>query len=208
MATQHSPRWIVLYAGVVTTLLVAAALARGTATPRTFDEITVHRINVVEPDGTLRMVISNRAALPGVIVQGREGKPDRPYAGMLFYNDEGTENGGLVFGGHRAADGRVVGSGGQLSFDKYGAATMVQLSGVSDSEDRFAGLRVRDTELGGPNTNRIWVGNSEDGTATVALMDQKGRQRLVLEVAADGATSLRFLDADGKVLQRLAPTGR
>jgi hypothetical protein len=39
---------------------------------KTFDEIQVHRINVVEPDGTLRMVISNRARLPGVIVKGKE----------------------------------------------------------------------------------------------------------------------------------------
>ena len=32
---------------------------------------------------------------------------------MLFYNDEGTENGGLVFGGHRNANGDVVDAGGE-----------------------------------------------------------------------------------------------
>jgi hypothetical protein len=46
-------------------------------------------INVREPDGTLRMVISNHARLPGVVVRAKDNPPvDRPYAGMLFYNDE------------------------------------------------------------------------------------------------------------------------
>ncbi|GAB2590350.1 hypothetical protein ISP15_16975 [Dyella jejuensis] len=84
--------------------LVAVLLLTGFASSRssTFDEITVHRINVVEPDGTLRMVISNKADLPGVIVKGKEQPPqDRPQAGMLFYNDEGSENGGLNRPGFR-----------------------------------------------------------------------------------------------------------
>jgi hypothetical protein len=78
----------------------------GASPPRrqSFDEIQVHRIDVVEPNGTLRMVISNKNRLPPVIVNGKEhpemGEP-RPQAGMLFYNDEGSENGGLIFGGHR-----------------------------------------------------------------------------------------------------------
>jgi hypothetical protein len=64
---------------------------------RSSDEIQVHRINVVEPNGSLRMVISNRARLPGMIVKGKEQpKSDRPQAGMIFYNDGGSENGGLA----------------------------------------------------------------------------------------------------------------
>lgn len=62
----------------------------------TFDEINVHRINVLEPNGTLRMVISDHAKLPGIIVRGKEQPFSRPQAGMIFYNDEGSENGGLI----------------------------------------------------------------------------------------------------------------
>jgi hypothetical protein len=104
----------VMYSTVMTTLLAAftlagSATARGQDRVQQFDEMDVHRINVREPDGTLRMVISNHARLPGVIVRGKENPPvDRPYAGVLFYNDEGAENGGLVFGGHRNANGEVV----------------------------------------------------------------------------------------------------
>jgi hypothetical protein len=165
-------------------------------------------INVVEPDGTLRMVIANHAKLPGVIVRGKEGAPDRPYAGILFYNDEGTENGGLIFAGRREVNGRIVDSGVSLSFDKYGVGgQMVQLAGVSDNDNRFAGLRVKDNSIGGANSNRIWVGNGDDGAATVALMDVQRRKRIVMEVKADGASSLAFLDENGKVLNQLVPSG-
>ena len=61
--------------------------------------------------------------LGAVAVKGKEQpKVDRPGAGMLFYNNEGSENGGLVFGGHRNEKDEVVASGASLSFDKYGAA--------------------------------------------------------------------------------------
>lgn len=40
--------------------------------PATFEEIDVQRINLREPDGTLRMVVSNRTRFPGGMVKGRE----------------------------------------------------------------------------------------------------------------------------------------
>ena len=180
----------------------AVLLLTGAAPPKiqTFDELRVHRINIVEPDGTLRMVISNRARLPGVIVKGKEQPPnDRPQAGMIFYNDEGSENGGLIFGGRKNEKGEVVDSGGSLSFDKYGADQIVQLAGVHDKNDRFAGLAVSDSN------RRIWVGRNDDGTASVSLMDSAGRKRILMQVTADGTPSLDFLDAKGNIVQRLIP---
>jgi len=207
MAAGNQTRWLGFYIVTIAGIVALAAVTRATARSETFDEITVHRINVTEPDGRLRMVMANRARLPGVMVKGKEGKPDRPYAGLIFYNDEETENGGLVFAGHRDGNGRIVDSGGQLSFDKYGVGgQMVQLAGVSDNENRFAGLRIKDNSIGGPNNNRIWVGNSDDGAATVALMDRSGRKRIVMEVTSDGAASLTFLDENGKILNRLLPS--
>jgi hypothetical protein len=178
------------------------AKAHGT---RTFDELQVHRIDIVEPNGTLRMVISNHDRLPGVIVKGKESPPsDRPQAGMLFYNNEGSENGGLIFGGHRNGKGEVLESGGSLSFDKYGASQIVQLAGVDDKDDRFAGLDV--SEYNGSNRDRrVWVGRTDDGTASVSLMGADGKKRIVMQVTADGKPSLTFLSDKGDVIQRLIP---
>jgi len=204
--TGIGQRLLVIYA-VVLSCVVTVLLLSAAASPKatSFDEITVHRINVVEPDGTLRMVISNHASLPGIMVHGKEQPFDRPQAGMLFYNDEGSENGGLIFGGRKNAKGEVVDSGGSLSFDKYDANQIVQFAGVDDHEDQFAGVSVSDSVAGGQNHRRIWVGRGDDGAAVVALMDDKGRKRISMEVTADGTPRLSFLDAEGKVVNQLTP---
>src|SRR5205085_1508510 len=120
-------RFLSIYAGIVTGvlafLLLTAAKPKAVAS---FDELNVERINIKEPDGTLRMVISNHARLPGIIVRGKESKFDRPQAGVIFYNDEGSENGGLIFGGRRNKEGKVVDSGGSLTFDRYEANQIIQ----------------------------------------------------------------------------------
>jgi hypothetical protein len=201
--TGIGQRLLLIYAGVLTCVVSVLLLSGATATlANHFDEITVQRINVVEPDGTLRMVISDHAKLPGIIVHGKEQAFDRPQAGMLFYNDEGSENGGLIFGGRRNAKGEVVDSGGSLSFDKYGANQVVQLAGVDDSQDRFAGVIVSDSGSADANHRRVWVGRGDDGAAVIQLMDAKGRKRISMEVAADGPPRLSFLDADGRVVNQ------
>jgi hypothetical protein len=193
---------LIVYSSVLSTIF-GAMLLTGAKLPQSqsFDEIQVHRIDVVEPDGTLRMVISDHASLPGVISKGEERPPhDRPGAGMLFYNDEGSENGGLVFGGRRNDNGEVVDSGGSLSFDKYGqGGQVVQLAGVDDKTDRFAGLAVRD------RNRRIWVGRTADGTASVSLMGADGKKHIQMQVTADGTPSLTFFDSSGNVLKELVP---
>lgn len=200
------PRALAIYAGALTAI-VAIMLATGFSAPqRRFEEITVQRINVVEPDGTVRMIISDHARFPGIIVRGQEQPFERPQAGMIFYNDEGSETGGLIFGGRTNAEGEVVNSGGSLTFDRYDANQIIQLAGVDDSENRFAGLKVLDSHSGTDTRRRIWVGRGDDGTASVALMDGDGNRRLVMEVRADGAASLSFLDANGNILSQMLPS--
>lgn len=196
--------FLVIYSGVLTVVLAITVLSGFAAGDKKIklDEIDVHRINIVEPDGTLRMVISNRAKLPGVIVRGKEDhQEDRPQAGMLFYNDEGSENGGLIFGGHKNAKGEIVDSGGSLSFDKYDASQVVQLAGGDDHENRFVGLSVSDSYSGGHSPRRVWVGRDEAGVAELALMDGAGKKRVVMQVPEKGTPRIAFLDPDGKTLK-------
>jgi hypothetical protein len=197
-------RFLTIYSTVLTMALAGILLsASRPPKPTVLDQITVHRINVVEPDGALRMVISNHAELPGIIVRGKERPLERPQAGMIFYNDEASEIGGLIFGGRRGPDGNVVDSGGSLSFDRYEANQIVQLLGVDDHEDKLAGLLVLDSPSGSEVHRRIWLGRGSDGAATLALLDGEGRKRLVMQVAADGSTHVSALDADGAVVREL-----
>ncbi|KAF1007223.1 MAG: hypothetical protein GAK28_01862 [Luteibacter sp.] len=194
-------RFLVIYSGVLTAVFAVSMLSGFAKSPITaFDEINVQRINVREPDGTLRMVISNSARLPGVIVKGKEQpKEDRPQAGMIFFNDEGSENGGLIFGGKRNDKGDIVDAGGALSFDRYNANQVVQLIGVDDKDNHYAGLSVTDSKENEHIKQRIWVGRNDDGTATLSMRDGAGKERIQMKVPADGTPVINFLDKDGKV---------
>ncbi len=205
---SKAERFLVVYSGVLTAVFAATVLyGFGPSQHAVFDRITAHRIDVVEPDGTLRLVISDHAELPGILSHGKEKPFARPQAGLLFYNDEASEVGGLIFGGCRNAAGEVVDSGGSLSFDRYGANQIVQLLGVDDKEDRLAGLAVADSPSGSEVHRRIWLGRGDDGAATLALMDAKGRKRLQMQVTPDGAAKVSVLDGDGKVIRELLPAG-
>src|SRR5262249_41780317 len=110
-----------------------------------FDEITVGRINIVEPDGTKRLVISNRAQFPGDFMQGKEGeRPDRrSFAGMVFVNEEGTENGGLIQKGSIGADGQIA-SGLSLTFDRFRQDQALQLLNTDSAFGQQTGVRIND----------------------------------------------------------------
>lgn len=202
--TQAFQKGLIVYASVVSTTLLAVVLMGAKSEPKRFDEISVHRLNVTESDGTLRMVLSNKERLPPVIIKGKE-RPEmgeaRPQAGIIFYNDEGTENGGLIFSGSKNEKGQVVNSGASLSFDRYGAGQTIQLAGVDDNENHFAGLQVND--VGG---QRVWAGRDDKGLASISLAAADGKERVRLQVSADGKAGILFLDGKGKVLQTLAPT--
>ena len=99
---QHSRtriRFLTTYSLLVTLVLggVGGASFAGSRARAKFDVIDVERINIVEPDGRLRMVISNRPRSVGPIYKGKPfARPGGDRPGMIFFNDEGTENGGLT----------------------------------------------------------------------------------------------------------------
>jgi hypothetical protein len=202
--------FLFIYSIVATLFLIFAFLfvLRHQNPLKTFDQIQAQQIRIVEPDGTLRMVISNSKALPGVIVHGKEAeKTDRPQAGMLFYNNEASEIGGLIFSGSKNTNGEVVNSGVSLSFDRYGGKQEVNLIGVNDKDNKFAGLSISDSHPGERKTpDRVWVGRNDDGSSEMALMDTSGRKRIILKVLENGQSSLTFLDDKGNILNSFSPT--
>lgn len=105
-------RVLIGYSAILTTVLTGALVTQAVGGPAkaVFQEIDVQRINIREKDGTLRMVISNTDQMPGIIYKGTDyPHPNRKTAGMIFFNEEGTENGGLSFGGRRGCGARPAG---------------------------------------------------------------------------------------------------
>ena len=218
-------RFIAFYAGVVTSALGFLLLSgfRPQKPATTFDEIDVQRINVIEPDGTLRIVISNKAAFPGAIIRGKEyPHPERKTAGMLFFNDEGTENGGLIFGGSKDKEGRVE-SYGHLSFDQYEQDQVFTIDAGEEQGKRTSAIAIWDRPdypipdlLGTPEEKRrafvashpkaqprAYFGRSDDRSVALKLKDQQGRDRVVIRVDADGTPVIQLLDENGRIVGRL-----
>src|SRR5262245_6238639 len=95
-------RFLKRYAVGTTTVILVMAITAFVQQPQKqkFTEIDVERINIVEPDGNLRMVIANRPRSIGPIYKGKPfGYPGGTRPGIIFFNDEGTENGGLTLRG-------------------------------------------------------------------------------------------------------------
>ncbi|HTT60734.1 MAG TPA: hypothetical protein VMG35_02805 [Bryobacteraceae bacterium] len=233
---MSSQRFLTIYSGVLTATFAVTVLAgfANRSRPAVFDEITARRVNIVEPDGTLRLVLSDRAKCPGFIVKGKEyPREDRQTAGMLFFDDEGTEDGGLIFGGEKGKDGKVE-TWGHLSFDRYQQDQVFTIDadeengrrrsgmGITDRGDYpimeafEASLRIRklppsEQEAAWKqfmaahpgDAQRAYLGRGRDRSVGLKLMDPQGRERVVLQVKPDGAPVLQFLDEHGKVLAQL-----
>jgi hypothetical protein len=231
-------RVLMIYAGVLTAVFAITVLSGFARAPGklSLDELDVHRINVREPDGTLRLVISDAATAPGIIIQGKEyPHPNRKAAGMIFYNDEGTENGGLIFGGEKDKDGTKE-SHGHLSFDAYEQDQTMALDSHQEKDGRWTRLQFNDypdysilEEIRlmdsikhlpqdqqqarmkaffaehGGPTRRMVLGRDTDGSVQLAMNDLQGHPRIVMKVAKDGTPSLQMLDDAGKVVGELVP---
>jgi hypothetical protein len=142
-----SRRFLAVYSGLLTLVFAVTVLAGFTrwSENASFDQITVRRINVVEPNGTVRLVISDKNEFPGLYVHGKEiPRPDRnDSAGMLFVNDEGTEDGGLIYGASKDT-GKGPTSFSHLSFDQYDQDQTLVLGASLEEGKRASGVTVND----------------------------------------------------------------
>lgn len=145
-ARDNDLRFLKRYALGSTTLVVILALSAFIQEPakQRFTEIDVERLNIVEPDGKLRMVIANRPRSIGPIYKGKPfayAGGNRP--GIIFFNDEGTENGGLTLRGSRRPDGSYS-AGTHMSFDQFDQDQIVVLNYSDENGTRQAGLTFSD----------------------------------------------------------------
>jgi hypothetical protein len=231
MRTSIRRQLQVLQAYAAVTFVIAAFLSISAFTqqpgPQRIDELTVQRLNVVDANGTLRFVLSNKDRMHPGVMDGVTINRPRPVAGMLFFNDEGDEVGGLTYTG-TDDNGRRANAG--IMFDQLKQDQTIGLSYSENNGQRTAGLQVwdrseqplsamiralneanalpegpeRDAAVKAvrakapPGPRRLFAGKNSDKSSTVALADGQGRPRLVLRVAEDGTSSIEFLDAAGK----------
>ena len=192
-------------------VVLAAAAFRQAAPAKSLGEITVERINVVDANGTLRMVISNKDRQHPGVMDGVTIDRPRPYAGMLFFNDEGDEVGGLTYTG-TVAGGRGRANAG-IMFDQLKQDQTIGITYVEGNGQRSAGLQVWDrsdtvrlSELISKlnAANKLPAGAERDAAlAKVRAEAPPGPRRLFVGKTQDKASTVVLSDADGRPRLRL-----
>jgi hypothetical protein len=216
-----SPRFLAAYSGLLTLLFLFAILSgfARVAPTQSFDEITVHRLNVVEPDGTIRLILTNKASSPGIYVKNKEypHPAGRKGAALLFFDDDGTEDGGLSYGISKDASGKVVGSDGHLSFDQYMQDQIFTIDAGRDGDKKFSLLRMDDrgdySLLDALDTfSRINKLPEDQRAAEIKKFREThpgDHPRVILGRVADGSSVLQLKDAEGRdrIVLRVASDG-
>lgn len=93
-----------------------------------FNTIDVQRINIVEPDGTVKMIITNVDQFPNgkdKVNNRMTNETRKKRSGMLFFNEDGIECGGFIYDGQKKANGHS--SGLSLTYDQYDGDQVMQL---------------------------------------------------------------------------------
>lgn len=86
----------------------------------------VKRINIIEKDGTVRMVISNKELQHSGRMNGKDWEKRERQAGMIFFNDLGDECGGLIYETKKNADGSIE-NGMCITMDRYRDDQVLQI---------------------------------------------------------------------------------
>lgn len=217
------------------TIAASSLAARVSAAARNdrFDEVTVRRLRIVDASGATRLLLTGKP-IPEGTINGKQmpriGGP-REDAGLLFYNDNGDEQGGLTYSGAKGEQGAALtfdawqqdqalelqhGSG-PAGTDSYIAGNelpkeslidvateFMRESAAARTDDERNALRRRYRQAGKFGYQRWQLGN-RGGVSELHLSDATGHPRLRLRVTADGSARVDFLDATGTVVKSITP---
>ncbi|MCR8559664.1 hypothetical protein KXD93_18555 [Mucilaginibacter sp. BJC16-A38] len=220
-----------IYAIVLTLVVIGFIAYSISLNSGHYKEITAERINIVEKTGRLRMVISNKERQhPGRMDDKDLPTRDRP-AGMIFFNDDGDEDGGLVY------DGNKNGASMTYSFDQYKNDQIMQLQydqekdqgkmvrsyglNMWDRKDEFtlskqlayydSLQKLNDTvafkagiaklKAAGNTHQRLFVGKNTKGEVGLFLNDANGKPRLNIYINKDNQPVIETLNEKGEVVK-------
>lgn len=154
------------------------------------------RININDASGKNRVVIANTDNIPQPIIDGKTYKRAYAPAGLIFYDKNGDERGGLAITDNGETNLNA------LSFD-YQNADAIGILAQDNKHDNYfrAGLLINDKDLSGKpghNINRINL-LTENGNASLVMKDNNEIPRIILKVDSLGNPSIEMFDKNGKL---------
>jgi hypothetical protein len=186
-------------------LPVAEAKAPSPQASTVFDTLTVQRINVVDANGKTRLIIANSARFPDVEIRGKVLKRSiHDAAGLVFYDVNGQETGGLALTKLRDED--VA----NMTFDYTHQTTdgvRIIKQESPDGAHWHAGFEVFDRQPYEPanessqGIQRIAL-LDRDQNAQLVISDVQGHPRIRIAVDATGTPAITMLNSDGKEVYR------
>ena len=198
-----------------------------------FGEISVERINIVEPDGKLKMVISNQERQHPGMIDGKKFDDRERSPGIIFFNEEQDEVGGLIYSGNKEEGANFV-----LSVDQYKNDQIMQLMQyTNENGDNRYGLQLweRDKKLTMPltkktmdslekegynyrqkleylkkmnggepiNEPRLFIGKNYNREIGLFIQDKYGIDRLRFYIDSDNSPKIEVLDEKGEIIKNI-----
>lgn len=198
--------------------------------------INAEQINIVGKNGVPRLSLFNEDNIPNplfrgdVILEGHRQKDN--IAGMLFFNPDGTECGGLIYGNDVDENGNTT-AGVSLTLDQFEQDQVLQLLYTKEGDQQQYGmhifdrpaktmkeqddevqeaLKIEDDEARNQKIEEIYKGNvprafigKQNNEMTINLYDTNYRPRIKVYVDEQGEPHIKFFDADGNVTYTLPP---
>lgn len=170
-------------------------------------ELNVEKINICEPDGTVKLSLFNSKNIPSLIVDYEDIFPghraDDGVSGLMFYNNHGDECGGLIYGSQIDDHGNVQ-AGLSLTFDKWKQDQLVQMQLQKSGDKEMYGFSIYDR----PNCH---IKESldlikefrqekdiEKQKELIKRINESNHKRIFVGHDADGETKIALFDKQGK----------
>lgn len=221
-----------VYSGLLTIALLGTIFyVMSQSKEKSFKEITVERINIVESNGDLKLVISNSKRQHQGIVNGKPLPKRERQAGLIFFNSVGDECGGLVYDGNDKEAGLV------LSVDKYRDDQVMQLRYIENTEKdtRTYGMQFWDypkedgydernkafedlQKIEDPKEktaaylkikqdgllpeNRMFVGKKMNEDVGLFINDNEGKPRIKIYIDGDNNPKIELLNEEGNIIKK------
>ena len=193
--------------------------------------LSAEKVDIVEPDGTVKLCLFNKEHLPAAVINGvKMSRSGGGESGLMFYNEEGVECGGLIYSGKTAGAFPVSGMG--LTMDKYHQDQEIQIDHeqdtaggrpissnlivVTDRPDfsidkalarldsaKKAGTVQQLVDGGAFGRQRLQLGRKFSKDVGLFLRDDQGRPRLEVLVDKDNQPHIRFYDEKGALTAEL-----
>ncbi len=194
MQTISNPLKILLSALILSNVVFMACIVYLYLDNR--QNFDAERININDASGKNRVVIANTDHIPQPIIAGKTYKRAYAPAGLIFYDKNGDERGGLAITDNGETNLNA------LSFD-YQNADAIGILAQDNKHDNYfrAGLVINDKDLSGRpghNINRINL-LTENGNASLVMKDNNEIPRIILKVDSLGNPSIEMFDKNGKL---------